>query len=73
VHRVSNRLGLVTTRTPEETEESLTRIVPVEKRRSVNELFVLHGQSTCRPAVPRCSACPLTDVCGYYQSGGRHK
>jgi endonuclease-3 len=72
VHRVSNRLGLAHSKTSEETEEQLTKIVSVKSQLMVNELLVLHGQNTCKPVLPLCSKCPLTSVCKYYQSGARH-
>lgn len=73
VHRVSNRLGLVKTKTPEQTEEQLTAIAPLSLQRSINELFVLHGQRTCSPITPSCSRCPLAGVCAYAKAGGRHR
>ncbi len=73
VHRVSNRIGLVHTRAPKHTEVELTEIAPRGKKRFVNELLVLHGQHTCKPVTPVCSACPLKRVCAYYQSGGAHR
>ncbi len=63
VHRISNRLGLVYTRTPEETEIKLRLILPKEHWRYINELLVRFGQDICRPVKPRCSACPLADLC----------
>lgn len=63
VHQVSNRLGLVKTKTPEETEQELMQIIPEKYWLDVNELFVLHGQQTCVPVSPFCSRCPLKDVC----------
>ncbi len=63
VHRISNRLGLVYTRTPEETEIKLRLILPKEHWRHINELLVRFGQDICRPVKPRCSACPLADLC----------
>lgn len=62
-HRVGNRLGLVKTSTPEETEQELMKIVPRARWVEVNELFVLHGQSTCAPISPFCSRCPLAGAC----------
>ncbi|MEK6923760.1 MAG: endonuclease III [Candidatus Micrarchaeota archaeon] len=63
VHRVSNRLGIVSTRTPEETEMALMRALPRSLWVQVNELLVLHGQTVCVPISPRCSACPLDREC----------
>lgn len=63
VHRISNRLGLVNTKTPEKTEEELRRIIPEEHWLELNELFVKFGQQVCRPIKPRCRECPVTAEC----------
>lgn len=63
VHRISNRLGLVKTKTPEETEFELMRIVPKKLWRDVNRLFVVFGQNICTPISPFCSICPLKNIC----------
>ncbi len=63
VHRISNRLGWVRTRMPEQTEQELMKIVPKRYWLLVNEVFVLHGQQICRPIVPMCSRCPVFAYC----------
>lgn len=63
VHRISNRLGLVTTKTPEETEIELEHVVPKELWQYVNELLVRFGQEICRPVSPKCDVCALADLC----------
>ena len=63
VHRVSNRLGLVRTKKPEETEKALLRIVPVRYVRSLNRDFVAFGQTLCLPRKPMCIICPLNRIC----------
>jgi endonuclease-3 len=63
VHRISNRLGLVRTGTPEETETELRRVLPKRHWRNINELFVRFGQYICRPISPKCSLCPISDLC----------
>jgi endonuclease-3 len=63
VHRISNRMGWVRTKTPEETEKALTPLVPVRWRRRVNVLLVAHGQLVCRPIGPRCDSCVVSDLC----------
>lgn len=57
VHRISNRLGWVRTRTPEQTEEALVRTVPRRYWLDLNEFFVRFGQEVCRPIGPRCGEC----------------
>jgi endonuclease-3 len=67
VHRIANRLGLVKTKTPEETELELMKTVPKKYWLELNELFVRFGQTTCKPVGPRCDICTLTAGCGYYR------
>ncbi len=65
VHRIANRLGLVKTRRPEETERELERIVPRRLWIELNEVFVKFGQRICRPVRPRCRECPIERLCPY--------
>jgi endonuclease-3 len=67
VHRISNRLGLVETRNPEETEMALVKEVPRRHWLELNDLFVRFGQTICRPVGPRCQTCSLTTDCRYYR------
>ena len=63
VHRISNRLGWVKTRTPEETEQALYRVVPKRWWPVVNLFLVTWGQNVCRPVYPRCRACAISRLC----------
>jgi len=63
VHRISNRLGLVRTRTPEETEQALEGVLPRRYWIAINDLLVTFGQNVCHPTSPRCSTCPLAERC----------
>ncbi len=63
VHRISNRLGWVRTRTPEQTEHALYRAVRRRWWPLVNLYLVTWGQNVCRPVYPRCPACVLADIC----------
>jgi endonuclease III len=63
VHRISNRLGLIKTKTVEQTEEELKKIVPQQYWIELNSLLVMWGQNVCRPQSPKCSECPLANVC----------
>lgn len=63
VHRVSNRIGLVATRSPERTETELMRLFPREEWTGLNHVFVRFGQRVCLPSRPRCAACPLKGEC----------
>lgn len=67
VHRVSNRLGLVRTKTPEKTEAALMDLVPRRYWLDVNELFIEFGKEICRPIGPRCEACSFREFCRYYR------
>ena len=63
VHRVSNRLGWVKTRNPEETEFALRKILPRDKWIGINTTLVTFGQNTCVPVSPLCSRCPVSGLC----------
>jgi endonuclease-3 len=63
VHRIANRLGWVATRTPDQTEQALYRVVPRRWWARVNLCLVTWGQNVCRPVYPRCAACVLAAVC----------
>jgi endonuclease-3 len=68
VHRISNRLGIVNTKTPEQTELDLMKKVPKKYWLQLNELFVRFGQTVCKPIGPKCDICSLRPVCDYYQN-----
>ena len=63
VHRISNRLGLIKTKTPEETEVALEKIIPREYWIEYNKLLVMWGQNICLPTSPLCSRCAIADLC----------
>ena len=63
VHRIANRMGWVRTRTPEQTEQALYRVVPRRYWPKVNLYLVTWGQNVCRPVYPRCAACVLSRIC----------
>jgi endonuclease-3 len=63
VHRISNRLGWVRTRTPEETETALRARLPRRYWIGLNDLLVSFGQNVCLPLSPRCSTCPVRPLC----------
>jgi len=63
VHRISNRLGWVRTKTPEETEKALMALVPRRLWLDVNEVLVVHGQTVCKPIKPDCGVCPVFKLC----------
>jgi len=63
VHRISNRLGWVTTRTPEETEQALYGAIEQRWWPVVNQFLVTWGQNVCRPVYPRCGECAIVSMC----------
>lgn len=67
VHRISNRLGLVQTKTPEETEIELMRIADRRDWLELNEVFVKFGQTICKPIGPKCPTCLLNSKCAFYR------
>jgi len=66
VHRISNRIGLADTRTPEETEEVLMKTVPRKYWLPLNDLMVQFGQTICRPISPKHDECPIAKLCDFY-------
>lgn len=73
VHRIANRLGLVHTKTPEQTERALMQIIPKAQWLAVNRLFITWGQHHCRPLSPEHCApgCPFQDLCPQVYWGKR--
>jgi len=68
VHRISNRLGLVQTKNPEETEFELMKITPKRLWLDINETFVKYGQNICKPISPMCTVCKIKNSCKYYKT-----
>ena len=62
-HRIPNRLGWIKTKTPEETEVALRKILPEKYWDDFNDLFVTFGQNICVPISPFCSKCPIEKYC----------
>ncbi len=63
VHRICNRLGLIKTKTPLETEMTLRRILPVRYWKTWNSHLVSFGQTRCGPVRPKCEGCPIRTLC----------
>jgi endonuclease-3 len=68
VHRISNRIGIVNTKKPEDTEIVLQKSIDRKYWTAVNETFVVFGQNICLPIRPKCNLCRLTRLCKYYQT-----
>ena len=67
VHRISNRLGLVDTKTPEDTEQELMKKIPKKYWIDINDTFVMYGQNICKPISPMCDVCKIKRNCKYYK------
>ena len=67
VHRICNRLGIVNTKSPEETEEELSMSVAKKHWIRLNSAFVRYGQNICLPLKPKCNYCNLRHICKYYK------
>jgi endonuclease III len=65
IHRVSNRLGLCISKTPEETEKKLLALIPLSWLHHAHLWLVLHGRYICKSRKPECFHCPVVDLCGY--------
>lgn len=63
VHQISNRLGLVHTKTPQQTEQALQKIIPKESWVEYGYLMVMWGQNICVPISPKCSQCAIAKLC----------
>ena len=62
-HRIPNRLGWVHTKTPDETEQQLRKILPEEYWMDFNHLIITFGKTICTPISPYCSHCPIKTYC----------
>lgn len=65
VLRVSNRIGLCKTSTPEQTEKALAKVVPAKWKTKAHHWLVLHGRYVCKARKPDCSRCLINDLCEY--------
>jgi endonuclease-3 len=62
-----NRLGIVETKTPEETEFALMEKIDKKYWLDINETFIRFGKSICKPIKPLCNICALNSICKYYK------
>jgi endonuclease-3 len=63
VHRVANRLGLVSSKNPDETEKELKALIPQEMWSKSHHLFIWHGRRVCKARTPQCGQCVLDPLC----------
>lgn len=68
VHRISNRLGWVKTKTPDETEMELRKLLPEKYWLDINTILVTFGQNICKPQRPLCDKCPIKKYCETYKN-----
>jgi endonuclease III len=71
VHRISNRIGLVDTKTPEKTEIELNNIINKKYWLRLNNIFVMYGQNICLPVAPKCELCELKKMCKFYHASAK--
>ncbi len=67
VHRVMNRIGIVQTTTPEQTDRALDVLLTDDQKRTLHHALVLFGRYVCMARTPRCVACPVSSQCAYYR------
>ena len=68
VYRVSNRVGLVKTKTADQTQEILEQITPKKWLKTAHHLLILHGRYTCKSQKPMCDQCVITKYCLYLKN-----
>jgi len=68
VHRISNRLGLVETKNPEDTEQELMKKIDKKYWIEINDTFVMYGQNICKPISPMCDVCKIRKTCKFYKT-----
>ena len=68
VYRVSNRVGLVKTKTADQTQEILEQITPKKWLKTAHHLLILHGRYTCKSQKPMCEQCVITKHCVYLKN-----
>jgi len=63
IHRVMNRMGIVKTKTPEETDKKLEKLLSNEQKRTMHHAIVLFGRYVCTARKCHCSETPLKEWC----------
>jgi endonuclease-3 len=63
IFRIGNRIGLAPGKTPEQVEETLVRVIPVQYMRHAHHWLILHGRYVCKARKPDCPACVIADIC----------
>ncbi len=68
IHRVMNRIGIVMTKTPNETDTCIEKIFSLEEQRILHHPFVLFGRYHCTARNPKCETCPIKKKCAYFKT-----
>ena len=73
VFRVSNRIGLVDTKNPDDTQKKLELIITKKWIKKAHHLLILHGRYTCKAQTPKCSLCSIFNLCAHYKQNKNKK
>lgn len=73
VHRITNRIGIVKSKDPLETEEKLSKILDKKNWINLNSILVRYGQNICTPQNPKCNYCDLKKDCNFYKTNNKNK
>jgi endonuclease III len=73
IHRVMNRLGIVETKHPLETDKKIEELFTREEKKIFHHPFVLFGRYTCIARKPKCTSCPLKKACAYYKAHAKER
>ncbi len=66
VHRISNRIGIISTKNVDETDRVLDKILPEDIKKEYNRIMVAFGQTICLPKKPKCNICPIKIYCKHF-------
>lgn len=67
VFRVSNRIGLASSKNVEDTEMQLMKNIPQKQWSKSHHLLIFHGRNICIARKPKCDICPINGYCDYYR------
>ena len=73
VHRVSNRLGIVHTKRPEDTQKQLEQQFDESLWSQLHHLLIFHGRYICKSQNPDCNRCTLNEICEWYKQNNERK
>lgn len=73
VHRIVNRIGVIKSKDPLDTEKQLTKLLDKNNWINLNSILVRYGQNICTPQNPKCNYCPLKQECDFYKKNKKEK